>query len=182
MIQIVLEDIKVVILDEPTYTANSSDNIRSYNSEYCRNDEYELICAHGVLVKHDEEIISSVVLLGVGGATRVHDKSIASDGDILYVAAGDALFALGLPSLELKWFQKADFSTCFGIFWLEKEKCLITWGEVEICRFTDEGVKEWGFSAADIFSEGFEILEDIIKLTDFSGAMYKINIKTGDIV
>ncbi len=170
---------EVTLRDEPTYSRNSADNPRRYIHEYCRNDEYQYVSAHGINVEENEEALGSVVLLGVGGATGVNENSLAFDGNSLYVAAGDALYSLSLPGLELNWCEKVDFATCFGVYWLKDRNCLLTWGELEIGCYSKAGVKLWGSSGQDIFTEGLKIKNNIAKVTDFSGDVYEINLDDG---
>lgn len=179
--KIVINDYQVSLFDEPTYSTNSTDNIRSYNTELCRNDDYQHMSAHGIIVGDTDSPKASVILLGVGGATAIHADSITYYKQLCFVAAGDSVFALNIPTLEKNWIRKVDFATCFGVYWLEVEGCLITWGEVDICRFTSSGEKVWCASGADIFTEGFKIREKYIELTDFNNDKYLINIESGDI-
>ncbi|QSX36874.1 hypothetical protein [Shewanella sedimentimangrovi] len=172
---------EVAIRDEPTYSRNSTDNPRSYINEYCRNDKYEHVSAHGINVSENEEILGSAVLLGVGGATRVNDNSLAFNGTSLYVAAGDALYSLSLPALKLNWCKKVDFATCFGVFWLDDRSCLLTWGELEIGCYSKDGEKLWSTSGPDIFTEGMEVHGGIAKVTDFNGDVHEINLSNGAI-
>ena len=176
-----INNYKVTIIDEPTYSKGSADNIRSYKTELCRNDKYRHASAHGVIVGDLESPEASAILLGVGGATGIHIDSMAHNGNICFIAVGDALFSLKVPSLELQWCQKVDFATCFGVYWIESENCLITWGEVEVCRLTASGEIVWTASGADIFTEGFEIQNGHIELTDFNNDKYQVDIRTGKI-
>ncbi len=170
---------EVSVRDEPTYSRNSTDNVRSYKYEYCRSDEYEHVSAHGVVVGDLESPDSSAILLGVGGATGINENSLTHNGNTLYVAAGDAVFALVLPSLDLKWSKKVDFATCFGVYWLQDKRRLITWGEVNVSCFNEDGAEMWSASGPDIFTEDFEIEGSHIKLTDFNNDIFQINIETG---
>ncbi|MFD2232113.1 hypothetical protein [Alkalimarinus sediminis] len=178
----IINNCEIAVVNEPTYSRNSSDNVRSYKHEYCRNNDYKHISAHGVIVGDIEHPDSSAIMLGVGGSTGVHEDSVTFNGNTIYVAAGDAIFALDFPSLELKWCRKVDFATCFGVYWLKEYNCLITWGELNVCRLTEEGREAWSASGPDVFTEGFEIDRGTIKITDFNNDIYHVNIETGDIV
>lgn len=125
--------------------------------------------------------VSCAILLGVGGATGVNENSVAFEGESLYVASGDALYSLSLPSLELNWCVKVDFATCFGVFWLKDRNCLLTWGELEIGCYTQTGEKIWSSSGPDIFTEGLELQENIAIVTDFNGDVHNINLSNGEI-
>ncbi len=172
---------EVSLRDEPTYARNSTDNQRSYIHEYYRNDKYQHVSAHGINVIENEASLGSAVLLGVGGATGINENSLVFDGDSLYVASGDALYSLSLPSLELNWCQKVDFATCFGVFWLKDRNCLLTWGELEIGCYCKGGEKLWSTSGPDIFTEGMEVQGGIAKVTDFNSDVYEINLSNGAI-
>ena len=176
-----INNYKITLIDEPTYSKGSTDNIRSFKTELCRNDEYRQASAHGVIVGDLKSPEASVILLGVGGATGIHNDSIAHSGNLCFIAAGDAVFSLKVPSLELQWCRKVDFATCFGIYWIESENCLITWGEVDVCRLTASGEIVWTASGADIFTERFKIHDSYIELTDFNNNKYKIDIQNGEI-
>jgi len=172
---------EVTLRDEPAYPRNSADNPRAYIHEYRRSDEYQHVSAHGVGVRENGETLASAILLGVGGATGVNENSIAFDGESLYMASGDALYSLSLPSLELNWCVKVDFATCFGVFWLQDKNCLLTWGELEIGCYTPAGEKNWSTSGPDIFTERLELQENIATLTDFNGDVHNINLSNGEI-
>ncbi|MBK1790037.1 hypothetical protein [Persicirhabdus sediminis] len=172
---------EVTLRDEPTYARHSSDNPRDYIHEYCRSDKYQHVSAHGINVVEGEEPLGSAVLLGVGGATGINEHSLAFDGNSLYVASGDALYSLSLPTLEMNWCEKVDFATCFGVFWLQGRNCLLTWGELEIGCYSIGGTKLWSTSGPDIFTEGLELQESIAKVTDFNGEVFEINLNNGEI-
>jgi hypothetical protein len=176
---IIADNHQITLINEPAYSENSTDNKRSYERVFCRSKEPHY-SAHGVIAGELESPESSVVLLGVGGATGVHKHSLACNESVCFVAAGDAVFALKIPSLELKWCDKVDHQTCFGVYWIEAEDCLITWGEVAISRYTADGEKVWSASGADIF-KGFEYKGNHISVTDFGERRYTIKIKTGKI-
>jgi hypothetical protein len=176
------DNYEVNLIDEPTYSRNSTDNLRRYVHEYCRSDEYQHISAHGISVTENEDLLASVVLLGVGGATGVNENSMAYDGSSIYVAAGDALFSLSMPHLELNWAKRVDFATCFGVFWLEDRNCLLTWGELEIGCHTKTGEKLWSTYGPNIFTEGLELDNDVAKVTDFDGVAHKIRLSDGEIL
>lgn len=170
---------QVTLRDEPAYSLNSTDNPRGYSHEYFRDDDYHYTSAHGINVSENDKTFSSAIVLGFGGATGIHDNSVAYDGDGIYVAAGDALYSLTLPSLQLNWVIKVDLATCFGVFWLEQRNFLLTWGELEIGCYSKSGRKIWSASGPDIFTEDFELQKDTVKVTDFNGQIFSINLSNG---
>ncbi len=176
-----INNYKVSLIDEPSYSQNSMDNARGYKTELCRHGAYRPCCAHGVIVGEIESPETSAIILGTGGVTGVHKNSIAHTENICFVAAGDSVFALEVPSLKMLWCKKVDLSTCFGIFCVEKEECLISWGEVFVCRFSMDGNEVWKTSGADIFTQGFELAGDAIEVMDFNNDKYRINIRNGKI-
>lgn len=176
----VFQNYEVSVRDEPTYSRNSTDNPRSYKYEYCRSEKYEHISAHGITIGDIDSPDSSAIILGVGGATGVNENSLGHTGETLFVAAGDAVFALDLPSLEIKWCKKVDFATCFGVYWVQEKSCLITWGELNVSCFCEDGKEIWSTSGPDIFTEAFDIKGDYIKVTDFNNDIFLINIENGE--
>ncbi|WP_353304577.1 hypothetical protein [Sessilibacter corallicola] len=130
----------------------------------------------------DKALLSSAVLIGIGGATGVHENSIVLDGSSLYVATGDALYSLSLPTLELNWCQQVDLAACFEVFLLPNRDCLLTCGELEISCYSKVGEKLWGFCGGDIFTGEIEIKNNIAKVSDFIGDIYEIELSNGKIV
>ena len=173
-----INEFQIHLIDEPTYTPGSSDNLHKYGSELFRNSKYQHASAVGVFLGNFDKPDKSIIILGVGGATGVHSNSLCTDGKNCFIAAGDSVFSLRLPSLKQRWANKVDFATCFGVYWIEEEKCLITWGEVDICRFTASGEKQWCVSGMDIFTEKFHYDSEYIEVTDFNSDQYRICIKT----
>ncbi len=176
---IIVNKIEVHLVDELMYTPGSADNVRKYKTEMCRDKESWHACAVGVVVGDIEAPETSAILLGVGGATSINPNSICYKSNTCFIAVGDSVFALNLPSLKLQWCKKVDFATCFGVYWHAGHNCLITWGEVEVCRLTESGIKIWSASGSDIFTEGFELKKEHIELTDFNKEKYVINYKNG---
>jgi hypothetical protein len=175
----VFNGVDVTLINEPNYSVNSNDNVRGYEIELCRDRKYQHSSAQGLYVGDVEHPESYVILLGTGGATGVHEYSLTINHDTCYVASGDAVFSLRLPSLELIWVKKVDFATCFGVFWVTEYDCLITWGEMDICRFDKDGNKIWSVSGPEIFTEGFEFCDRHVIVKDFDGNKYKISIESG---
>lgn len=126
--EIVVNNFKVILINKPNYTPGSENNIRYYENQLDNNVQYQPSSVHGLIVGNIESPFSSVVLLGDGGTTCIHENSMASNKDICFVAVSDSVFALKIPTLELIWAQRVDQTTCFAVFWLECESYLIIWG------------------------------------------------------
>lgn len=179
--QISVGEFDIHLVDEPSYTQGSSDNIRSYQREYPTTSKYTSSSNVGVFLGAPDNPVSSTVLLGQGGGTALHCNSWAHNNNLLFICTGDAVFALKIPTLEICWHQQVDFAACFGVYWLESKQCLLTWGEIEIRRLTLQGDTVWIATGKDIFSEGFVIKPQTVEVTDFNNEHYIICIDTGQI-
>jgi hypothetical protein len=67
-------------------------------------------------------------------------------GNRLFVAVGDSLAVLEIPSLDLAWCREVDTATCFGVYYIAGHDCLITHGECEIARVSPSGDIAWSGS------------------------------------
>ena len=101
--------------------------------------------------------------------------------DSLYVAAGDSVYSLSLPMLDLNWAVQVDRATCFGVFWFDRLGYLLTWGELSISSYSVDGKELWSATGADVFSEGLELKNQKAMVTDFNGHVYKIDLISGKI-
>lgn len=168
------------LLYEPLYTPGSADNVRSYSREYkLPNAETRPSSRHGLILRDGDTSAQSCILLAGGGATGIHEHSAVILDDTCFVAVGDTLCSLALPSLDLLWHRQVDTATCFGVYYSAKHHCLISHGELEIARLSLSGDVEWSSVGADIFSEGFELHPDYIEAVDFNQAVYRMDIATG---
>jgi hypothetical protein len=168
------------LIDEPTYTPGSADNVRSYGREYDFTDAaYRPSSRHGVLLREDGVVRQSCILLAGGGASGVHEHSIAIVDKTCFLAVGDTLCSLVLPSFELRWHRQVDHATCFGVYFSANHYCLISHGELEIARVSLSGEVVWSFGGADIFSEGIKVFPDYVEAVDFNQNIYKIDITNG---
>src|SRR5262245_4347946 len=103
------------LIDDPTYTRGSADNVRSYGREYVFGDPGLTTSRHGVILRAAGRAERSCVVLASGAPTGVHEHSAVIFGGRCFVAVGDTLCALALPSLELLWDRKVDTASCFGL-------------------------------------------------------------------
>ena len=167
------KDFKVEVVNDPDTEAMIAD------------DEY-YASRHTVKVYSNETEIASCVLLGTGGATGVYEDSSLLDeaGEQVVVCCGDTVFCLALPSLELKWKNRADDATCFRILWLEGN--YLVHGEIEITCLTPGGQVKWKFSGFDIFvsmdgEPSLTIAKNVILLRDFNGTPYTVDFNGNEI-
>jgi hypothetical protein len=170
---------KLELLDEATYTRASADNVRSYGREHVFGDPTLTTSRHGVVVRAGGRADHSCMLLASGGTTGVHERSALVVGDRCFVAVGDTLCALALPSLELLWARKVDTATCFGVYYIPGHNCLVSHGEFEITRLSLDGQVAWSAAGADIFTEGFELHPGYVEAVDFNRFAYHIDLVTG---
>jgi hypothetical protein len=168
------------LIDEPLYSPGSADNVRAYSRNYNFTDVPDRPSSrHGLVLREGGNFRHSCILLAGRGASGIHEHSVVTIGDACFVAVGDTLCSLELPSLDLLWHRQVDAATCFGIYYSTKYHCLISHGELEIARVSLSGEVVWRFGGADIFSEGFELRADSIEAVDFNRTVYRMNIETG---
>lgn len=125
--------------------------------------------------------IYPLVILGFGGASTLTDHSLVLHDDKVYVAIDDSVLAIGLNNLNIIWNTKVDPATCFGIYLMDKDSSLISWGELEVAKVKLNGKIQWSVSGNDIFTDGFEIKNKFAYVTDFEGQKYKIELDAGKI-
>jgi hypothetical protein len=168
------------LINEPTYTPGSADHVRSYAREYDFTDAaYHPSSRHGLVLREDGVVRQSCILLAGRGASGVHERSIAIVDKTCFLAVGDTLCSLVLPSFELRWHRQVDHATGFGVYFSAKHSCLISHGELEIARVSLSGEVVWSFGGADIFSEGIKVFSDYVEAVDFNQNIYKIDITNG---
>lgn len=168
----------IEIVDEPTYSFGSADNTRRYDQEIRLADGC-ISSIHGVHLNGD-----GVVIVGAGGGcSAVHKHSASIVDDRLYLAVGDSVACLSLEfGPKLLWSAQTDMATCFGVYWVERQRALFSHGELEITRLSTDGVIVWQTSGADIFSEGFRLFPDYIETVDFNQAVYWLDYATGEVL
>jgi hypothetical protein len=168
------------LIDEPTYTPSSADHVRSSAREYDFTDAaYRPSSRHGLVRREDGVVRQSCILLAGGGAGGMHEHSIAIVDKTCFLAVGDTLCWLMLPSFELRWHRQVDHATRFGVYFSANHYCLISHGELEIARVSLSGEVVWSCGGADIFSEGIKVFPDYVEAIDFDQNIYKIDITNG---
>lgn len=98
----------------------------------------------------------------------MHEHSIAIVDNTCFLAVGDTLCSLTLPSFEILWHRQVDHATCFGVYFSANHDCLISHGELEIARVSLSGEVVWRSGGADIFSEGIKVFPDYVEAADFN--------------
>ena len=54
----------IEIINDSTYVLNSKDNLYNYMAKYCLDDY--ISSKHGIIIKNNEQILYSAILLGSG--------------------------------------------------------------------------------------------------------------------
>lgn len=165
----------VQIVDEPTYSVGSPDNVRSYPLEVDLAAGSRATSIHGVLLDGTPVALFS----NGGGASGIHEHSAVFRNGFLHLAVGDRVVCLGLRPAEVIWSTEVDPATCFGIHFHEPRGALISHGELEITRLSEEGAILWRASGADIFSDGFALLPDCVQVVDFEKRIYRFRYEDG---
>lgn len=164
----------VRLVDEACYTFGSADNPRRYPVEVDLAEGFRPLSVHGLLVGEVPAIV-----VGSAGSGGVHEDSLLRLGDVVYFVVGRHVcrFSLGMDRLD--WALATDECACFGIHHCPVHDCLISHGELAICRFSPDGKILWSAGGADIFSERFALHDDCIEAVDFNGRRYRFDHATG---
>lgn len=165
---------QVEIIDEPTYSFGSADNLRKYDTEI-RLDRANLSSVHGVRANGKW----SAVFGASGGCSGVHQHSAVEVDRRLYLAVGDQVVCLNLVTGLTEWSRRVDPATCFGVYWDCLHEALISHGELQISRLSLAGDEIWSADGADIFSEGFRCLSNGIEVIDFNRSVYLFDYRSG---
>jgi hypothetical protein len=166
---------RIEVLDEPTYTFRSTDNVRRYRREYLLGEVSRPVSICGLIV--DE--VPEAVIGAAAGATSIHEKSALVVDESLYLSVCDHIACFDLNPVSFRWGTKVDFAACFGVYFDASRDALISHGEVEIARLSREGRILWSVSGEDIFSEGFSLRPSYIEAIDFNGRKYRFSYDNG---
>jgi len=167
---------RVMLIDEPSYSFGSADNSRRYDTEVDLTGGCRPSSIHGVIIDGRP----AMVIGDAGGASGVHEHSLLIHDSRVYVAVGAHVVSFTLGKPEPDWTLKTDEATCFGVHYSREHNALISHGELEIARFSPDGLMLWSSGGADIFSEGFTLLDDCIEAVDFDGRRYYFDYATGN--
>jgi hypothetical protein len=120
------------VVDEPCYSFGSADNPRRYEHEHLLESEDPLSSKHAVVCVDGDERCGSAVLGASRGPTGIHDHSLVVLDDRCFLAIGDRVACMAIPSLALLWHVSVDWATCFGLHLGGDERYLVVHGELEI--------------------------------------------------
>jgi hypothetical protein len=167
---------RVQIINEPSYSFGSADNLRRYDTEVDLTDGYRPSSVHGVIVDGRP----TLVIGDAGGASGVHDHSLLILDSRAFVAVGAHVVCFTIGNLHPDWALKTDEATCLGVYYDREHDALISHGELTISRFSSDGEIIWSEGGADIFSEGFSMLPEHIDAIDFDHRVYDFDYLTGE--
>jgi len=165
----------IELIDEPTYSFGSADNVRTYPLERNLASGSHAGSTLGVLL----DGVPVAVFANGGGASGIHEHSAAFVDGLLYVAVGDSVVCLSVSPIDVKWSLQVDPATCFGVHFDHAHGAFISHGELEIARFSAAGELLWNSSGADVFSEGFTLRSDCIEAVDFEHRTYRFRYEDG---
>jgi len=171
------KDYTIEVINDSEHTVGNVDNLRNYSKVYTSNLSHEN-CKHGIIIKQNDEIISSAIICEIGISMRILENSFLIKNDSIFICCERKIYSLAIPELNLNWSIECDLATCFGIH--EFEDDFIIHGETEISRLTERGLIKWQFNGRDIFvtmdgQKDFEIIGNTIKLKDFENNDYILN-------
>jgi hypothetical protein len=122
---------------------------------------------------------ASVLYGATGGASGVHQHSLAIVDDRGFLAIGPFIVCVALPSLATRWVREVDDATCFGVHVCPDRLSLISHGEMEISRLTFAGDILWRSGGPDIFTGNLSFVTSAVLVEDFNGDTLSFDLKTG---
>ena len=167
---------EIEIIDEKCFSFKSTDNVRDY--PYAKNlDETERPTSiHGISLGG----VPTAVFGASRGPTCVHKHSLALLGRKNYLAVSNKVVCFEIAPFKFNWHLEIDTATCFGVYFDEQHRALLSHGELEIARFSEDGHLIWTAGGEDIFSGAFEVRTEFIQVTDFNDRVYRLNYITGE--
>lgn len=184
MLRLPFGQLEIRIDNDPTFSFGSVDNPHSYDHAYRLDDEpYTPSSLHTVrVVQEDGHVFASCILGSAGGASGVHEHSAIVRADSLLIAVGPFIASLKLPELTLNWKVKTDWATCFGVYHSPENHCYLSHGECDVAGVSYDGAIRWSNSGADIFTNGFSVLQSQATAIDWNNDKYVWDIATGELI
>ncbi|QQO07665.1 hypothetical protein [Breznakiella homolactica] len=178
MMEITLDNYQLEMFTDDLFDPKSADNVKNYDAVYYSENSDYISSKHALVIKKDDDVLKSAILLCSGGGTGVHDKSYRIADKTIYMCGGNSLFSLSLPELSLNWVKEVDWATAFRIFELSGD--FLIHGELSISRITKKGEIIWQQSGSDIFVnlDGRDccyIRKNIIYAESFDERKYKFD-------
>ncbi len=175
------QQFEIEIIDEPCYSASSTDNIRKYSKEYLLGEDFRNAPRFGIFVKNSDGFENSCFILGNSIGHPTHDNMAVVVGKNLFVSIGNLVCCFDIPSLTLVWHREVDTGISYSVHVSPDKKGIISHGELEITKVSFDGEIIWSVSGKDIFTGGFTIFSDHIEVVDFNNERYNITLSDGQI-
>jgi outer membrane protein assembly factor BamB len=174
MIQLVTKQGVIAIVDEPTYSFGSADNVRAYPFEMSL-DGQDITSVHGVMLDSQP----TAVFGASGGNTGVHQHSAVYLDDKLYLVISNRIICMTIKPIKVVWNTTADSFTCFAIHLHPATGNLLSHGEIEISSLDLNGNLLWQSGGADIFTGPISFDETTVSVEDFEGRRYRFSVFDG---
>lgn len=182
------EGYTIKIFDDKYFNPNSADNVHRYDVVYgsSKDLEYRATSTHGIKIFDETgELIKTVCVRNIGGATGIHQNSIVIFENKLLICCSDSIFCIELPSLNILWNKVCDMATCFGIYHYKND--FIIHGEMAVSRINIKGELVWEYTDRDIFTslnseDDFRIINNMIFVKVYFNGERVINAENGKIM
>lgn len=173
----------IEVVNEPTYVFGSHEDRSHYRREEVLGDaKFQLTSRHGVVSTLRGECLASAIFGAAGGASGVHQHSLALVNDRGFLAVGPFVVCIELPTLTTDWVREVDEATCLGVHICPDGHSLISHGELEISQLSVAGDILWQAGGRDIFTGSLSVNASAVLAEDFNGDLYSFDLQTGDSV
>jgi hypothetical protein len=152
---------------------------RAYVHTFVLDPNFKPAAQYGLTCLRDGSTCGSATLATSIGRPDVHPHACVLLDDRCIVAVGTHVCALGLPDLALRWELEADRAACLGLYQTADDKHVVVHGELEICKITVDGRREWAYAGRDIFTGDCTLVEGAVLVADFNGQRYAIDLERG---
>lgn len=132
-----------------------------------------------VAARTDAHQLWQLVLSADDAPSTVHANMAYCHSPWLFLGIGPHIVCLNTAMGQLRWVQRADSATVFGIHPITGEDAILIHGEMEITKLSLDGIIVWQASGRDIFTGQVVLNGDHIEATDFNGEIYAIQLDTG---
>jgi hypothetical protein len=166
--------LQLSVIDEPTYTFGSTDNVRNYPHESNFSHSNRPASAHGIYLNGNP-----LVVFGNSSLSGIYENSLISLNDLSFLAIGHHVVCFRPDPYQFMWILQTDSVSCFGIYYHSANNALISHGELEIARFNTTGELLWSSSGADIFTQGFKLEDEFVTAIDFNDKQYRFDYASG---
>ncbi len=166
---------KVNIFFDKEYISGANKNQYSYNKELKDdNSKKDFINRIWIQMFEKDKIVNSVIILSNSWSSGFSEKSAIIKWEKIYICVWNKVYCLNIPSLDLVWEKKCDFSSCFSIHEY-KDDFIIHW-ELDITRINKKWEIIWQKWWDDIFVTDkwweFEIKDNYIKVRSWSWKLF----------